>query len=69
METRILRLAEVIALTGLSRSTIYRLMAKGEFPEAVNLGGSSGRAIGWKAEEVYDWIDRLERRLTRATAL
>ncbi len=50
----ICRLPEVIARTGLSRSTIYNLIQKGEFPSQINLGP---RAVGWVASEVVDWIE------------
>ncbi|MDA9231293.1 AlpA family phage regulatory protein [Rickettsiales bacterium] len=60
---RILRLPEVIKQTGLSRSTIYAFMKKGNFVESVNLS-DSGRAIGWDSELVQRWIDsRLDSKL------
>lgn len=54
----ILRLAEVILLTGLSRSSIYSFMTPGskyfsDFPRPVKIGT---RAVGWIAEEVFTWI-------------
>ena len=49
----ILRLPEVKRSTGLSRSTIYLRVAEGKFPKPVCLGG---RAVGWLAEEVQDWL-------------
>ncbi|HCG6538007.1 TPA: AlpA family transcriptional regulator [Vibrio parahaemolyticus] len=51
---RIVRLKEVMAITGLSRSTIYERMSMDEFPANVNLGGS---AVGWLESEVCEWID------------
>ena len=48
-----LRLADVRAMTGLGRSTIYRKMAKGEFPSAVKL---SERAIGWPQGDIERWL-------------
>lgn len=54
----ILRLPEVIRLTGLSRSSIYRLESLSEFPARVKL---SEAASGWKSEEVRAWIDNLPR--------
>jgi predicted DNA-binding transcriptional regulator AlpA len=48
-----LRLAEVCALTGLSRATIYRLEAAGEFSKRVRI---AGRRVGWRTEELYVWI-------------
>ena len=50
----ICRLPEVIARTGLSRSTIYNLIQKGEFPSQINLGP---RAVGWVENEIDDWIE------------
>jgi|HubBroStandDraft_1064217.scaffolds.fasta_scaffold48939_2 prophage regulatory protein len=56
----ILRLTDVLRRTGLSRSTLYNRIAKGEFPHQVSLGG---RAIGWIKGEVEDWInDRISLR-------
>lgn len=51
----ILRLPEVKARTGLSRSTIYLRISKGTFPKPISLGG---RAVGWLSEEVTAWIDQ-----------
>ena len=48
------RLPEVMARTGLSRSTIYVLIRQGTFPSQVNLGP---RAVGWVANEITDWIE------------
>ena len=50
----ILRLSSVEHCTGLSKSQIYQLMAKGRFPKRVSLGG---RAVGWPQDEVQDWIE------------
>ena len=44
METRIIRLPEVIHQTGLSKATIYRMIKSGRFPLAFRLGK---RATGW----------------------
>ena len=59
MRRRILRLTEVEAITGLKKSTLYRRMTAGEFPQQAKLGGPSSRAVGWLAEEVDAWIDKL----------
>lgn len=59
-ETRlsILRLTDVRARTGLSRSTIYLRIALGTFPKAVPLGG---RAVGWLEHEIQQWLkERVE---------
>ena len=51
-QVRFLRLPEVLARTGLSRSTIYVRLEQGRFPRPVSLGG---RAVGWIEAEVDDW--------------
>lgn len=56
METfhiKILKRPEVENITGLSRSTIYLKMDKGEFPKQVKL---SERSVGWIEFEVQEWI-------------
>lgn len=50
---RILRLNEVLHMTGLSRSLLYKLSQEGCFPKQIPLGG---RAVGWLEQEVTDWI-------------
>ncbi|MDR1848828.1 MAG: AlpA family transcriptional regulator [Zoogloeaceae bacterium] len=61
METPvILRLPQVKAKTGLSRSTIYQSIADGKFPEPIKLGE---RAVGWLSHEVESWLcDRVDAR-------
>lgn len=55
---RVMRMNEVISVTGYSRSSIYNLMAAGTFPKCKKLGA---RAVGWNAAEVQAWIkSRLE---------
>jgi prophage regulatory protein len=49
----ILRLREVRQRVGLSRSTIYALAARGDFPAPVKLGA---RAAGWLESEIAAWI-------------
>lgn len=50
---RIIRLRDVMAHTGLARSTIYKFIKEGLFPKQVPLGG---RAVGWILEEVEGWV-------------
>ena len=50
---RFLRLPEVMARTGLSRSTIYVRLAAGCFPRPVALGM---RAVGWIEAEIEEWV-------------
>lgn len=51
--TTIWRLPEVLQQTGLSRSTIYEMISREEFPRQVKLGR---RAVGWIAKDVEEWI-------------
>jgi prophage regulatory protein len=50
---RYLRRPAVEAMTGLSRSTIYDLMAKGEFPKPVKL---TAKAVAWPESAIADWL-------------
>ena len=51
---KIIRQREVIHLTGLSRTTIWRLEPAGQFPKRRRL---TRHSIGWKAAEILGWID------------
>lgn len=51
---RLLRLPEVIAMTGLSRSEIYRLEAVNKFPRRVPL---SQRTTTWDSDECQAWVE------------
>lgn len=51
----ILRLAEVKRLTGLGRTSIYRMMADGVFPRSVAVGS---RAVGWMVGDIRAWLQR-----------
>lgn len=55
MIDKILRVQAVQDATGLSRSTIYRMIKLGHFPKAIRLGA---RAIGWRQSVVTDWIEK-----------
>ena len=64
-EDRILRLPQVVELTGRKRATIYADMKEGKFPASVRLGL---RAIGWKASVIQEWIaGRENSRTTKRT--
>ena len=49
----ILRLKEVIARTGRSRSSIYNDIKQHQFPAQIKLGA---RAVGWLEAEIEDWL-------------
>lgn len=50
---RLIRIREAIQKTGLSKSSIYDLMAQGRFPQTVRLGG---RSVAFVESEVDAWI-------------
>ena len=50
---RILRLPEVLRITGLSWASIYRLVRSGTFPQSVAL---TARTIGWYSTDIETWI-------------
>lgn len=50
---RFLRLPEVRAAVGMSRSTIYERMKMGRFPRSVLLGGN---LVAWREAEVREWM-------------
>ena len=57
--TNILRLPDVMARTGLSRSSIYAYIRRGLFPKPIELGP---RARGWVEGGIEEWIiERIEK--------
>ena len=56
----LLRLQQVLALTGLARSTLYKLVSERSFPAPIPL---TGRAVAWDSQAVDAWI---ESRITAA---
>lgn len=50
----LLRLQQVQALTGLARSTVYKLISEKSFPAPIPL---SGRAVAWDSRAIDAWID------------
>ena len=59
-ETLILRMRDVVRLTGISRSRIYVFMAREDdpFPRPIRLGPNS---VGWLKAEIEAWLGRRER--------
>jgi len=49
----IYKISELVAVLGLSRTTIYRAVAAGTFPKPLSL---SPRRVGWLAATVDDWL-------------
>lgn len=55
----LLRLPQVCKITCLSKSTIYLLAAKGDFPVGIRV---SPRCVAWSAKAVHDWVDEQVRK-------
>lgn len=55
---RILRRPEVIDITGRSSSSLDRDEKSGKFPARVKLGRN---AIGWWEDEVFEYLESLDR--------
>lgn len=57
---RILRLPEIIRMTGISRSRIYVYMARAidPFPRSVRLGPNM---VGWRSSEIEAWLAARDR--------
>lgn len=54
-----IRIAEVRRITGLSTSTIYKMINEEKFPRQISLGD---RAVAWIKSEVRSWIDNRPRK-------
>ena len=54
MSDRLLRRREVEEITGMGRSSIYRLMQAKEFPRPVRVGST---AVRWRASDITRWLE------------
>ena len=50
----ILRVADVLEILHISRTTLWEWRKRPDFPQAVRLGTNS---VAWRAEDVQDWLD------------
>ena len=57
--SKLLRIGEVSEWLNISRSTIYKWVNDGEFPEPVVLGQDDGKRSDtrWRQEEVQEWLE------------
>jgi len=53
MIDRMLVIAQVAALSGVSKNTIYRLIKLGKFPDSVQI---SYRRVCWRQSDIQEWI-------------
>ena len=60
MSNRLIHIKDVMDRTGLARSTVYKYINLGQFPQPIKLGT---RAVAWVEREVEAWIcESIERR-------
>jgi prophage regulatory protein len=50
---KILRLADVMSKTGLSKTSVYEYITAGNFPKQIKLGP---RSAGWVEAEIDAWL-------------
>lgn len=54
VKAEIVRRKEVVQMTGLSSSTLWRLECNGRFPARISL---SEKRVGWRRTDVEAWIN------------
>ena len=54
---RLLRIGDVMEVTGMSRSALYQMVKDGRFPPSLQVGP---RAVAWRLSDVESWIAALE---------
>ena len=52
---RILRLAQVIDMTGIRKTKIYELQAAGDFPARVRI---TSHSVGWVEGDIQTWLSK-----------
>lgn len=50
----LLKLNRVLDLCAISRSTLYEMVARNEFPGPVQVGV---RAVAWRQRDIFEWIE------------
>ena len=50
----LIKLSVVMAMTGLSKSSIYAMMQAGSFPKTIHIGV---RGVAWIEGEIQHWIE------------
>lgn len=56
--TRLIRKKELLEMTGLSQTTLWRWEKSGKFPARIRL---SGKRVAWREDEIMDWIENRPR--------
>jgi prophage regulatory protein len=53
-QVRAIRTEQVMRMTGLWRTTIFRAVKEGRFPKPMKLGE---RAVGWLESDIRAWLE------------
>jgi|694.fasta_scaffold17189_2 prophage regulatory protein len=51
---KLLKIKQVIDMTGLSRSTIYKYISENKFPGQIRIGY---RSVAWQLHDLELWLD------------
>ncbi len=51
---KLIKLKDVIAMTSLSKASVYRQMNTGTFPLPIRIGP---RSVSWILSEIEEWIE------------
>ena len=51
---RLIRMKEILQITGLGRSTVYLYISQQRFPNPVKIGY---RSVAWREDDVQEWIN------------
>ncbi|EGG9814475.1 AlpA family phage regulatory protein [Salmonella enterica] len=57
-DKKLLRWPDVLHITQISRSTVWRMMQRGAFPKQVDVGT---HCAVWDAEEINRWVEERKR--------
>lgn len=52
--TKLLRITNVLAVTGMSKTCVYDAMKNSSFPRPVRLGT---RSVAWRDDEIQAWVE------------
>ena len=50
---RLIRLPQIIEITGMKKASIYLWMSENRFPKPIRIGA---RSVGWVESEISAWI-------------
>ncbi len=53
---RLIRLRDLLPRIGLKRTSVYKLVAQGKFPQPVKLTDGPRGPVAWKLSDIEAWI-------------